>query len=208
VRAVGSTHLGPGPHGAVLFCEIPIPGFSKSFSPDSIASDGVSTLTFTIDNTGSSTLAGGTCSITSVTPTTAAAVAGAGPPGVSFPHGLLDFLIESCSPGDTVTFTITYPDPLPAGAEYWKYGPTPSNPTPDWYMLPAIIAGNTVTFDITDGGLGDDDLAPNGTIDDPGGPGAAAAVPAMPVWALALLALLLLLVMARRAMRTDATDGA
>jgi hypothetical protein len=68
------------------------------------------------------------------------------------------------------------------------------------------LDGNTVTFDITDGGLGDDDLVPNGTIDDPGGPGAGAAVPAMPLWALAVLALLLLAA-ARLVMRTRAAHG-
>jgi uncharacterized repeat protein (TIGR01451 family) len=158
--------------------------------------------------TGSISDIGGTCSITSVTPTTAAAVAGSGPPGVSFPHGLLDFLIDFCSPGDTVTFTITFPAPLPAGTQYWKYGPTPSNPSPDWYTIPAIIAGNTVTYDVTDGGLGDDDLTPNGTIDDPAGPGAAAAVPTMPLWALLVLALLLLLAAARLAMGARAPHRA
>jgi hypothetical protein len=39
-----------------------------------------------------------------------------------------------------------------------------------WYVLPATIAGNTATVSITDGGLGDDDLAVNGAIVDPGGP--------------------------------------
>jgi hypothetical protein len=35
----------------------------------------------------------------------------------------------------------------------------------------AVIEGNTVSFTITDGGLGDDDLSANGSITDPGGPG-------------------------------------
>jgi len=142
--------------------------------------------------TGSISDLGGTCSLNAVVATTAAAVAGAGPPGVTFPHELIDFDVDSCSPGDTVTFTVVYPDPLPAGTQYWKYGPTPSDATPHWYTIPAAIAGNTVTFTITDGDLGDDDLAANGTIDDPGGGGVAAAVPTMPEWALIFLALLLL----------------
>jgi len=51
----------------------------------------------------------------------------------------------------------------------------------------------------TDGGLGDDDLAANGTLVDQGGPGApgagagAAMVPTLSEWALLLLAALLLL---------------
>jgi hypothetical protein len=74
-------------------------------------------------------------------------------------------------------------------------------------VLPATIVGNTATFSITDGGLGDDDLLANGTIVDQGGPGlgggAAAAVPASSGWMLATLALLMLLgvPLARRRVR-------
>jgi hypothetical protein len=52
-----------------------------------------------------------------------------------------------------------------------------------------------LTFSITDGALGDDDLAANGVIVDQGGPGAAvigaAAVPTLSQWMLVLLALLM-----------------
>jgi len=48
-----------------------------------------------------------------------------------------------------------------------------------------------VTFSITDGGLGDDDLTANGTIVDPGGPGEAPAVPTMGEWAMIIMTLLL-----------------
>lgn len=63
---------------------------------------------------------------------------------------------------------------------------------PHWYMyiLPATVAGNTVTFTITDGGLGDDDLTPNGAIFDQGGAGAAG-IPTLSEWTLILLGLLL-----------------
>lgn len=73
-----------------------------------------------------------------------------------------------------------------------KYGPTAGNPTPHWYQLPATIAGDTVTFSITDGGLGDDDLTANGTIVDQGGPGVPP--PAVPIsdWAMILLTLLMM----------------
>ena len=65
----------------------------------------------------------------------------------------------------------TAPTPLPLSTEYWKYGPTADNATPHWYPLPmATVAGNAITFEITDGGLGDDDLTVNGTIVDQGGP--------------------------------------
>jgi hypothetical protein len=91
-------------------------------------------------------------------------------PGTLFPHGLFAFSATGCTPGSTLTFTIVYPAPI-GRAVYWKYGPTADNPAPHWYVLPATIAGNTATFTITDGGLGDDDLIANGTIVDQGGPG-------------------------------------
>jgi len=97
--------------------------------------------------------------------------AGSAPAGILFPQGLFDFTTTGCTPGSAITMTITYPAPLPAGTQYWKYGPTPGNAVPHWYVLPAAIAGNTATFTITDGAMGDDDLAANGTIVDQGGPG-------------------------------------
>ena len=122
----------------------------------------------------------------------------ASPPGYTFPHGLFSFSASGCKPGSTLTLRMKLPSAPPAGASYWKWGPTPDNRTPHWYQLPAVIDGDTVTFSITDGGLGDDDLTTNGTIVDPGGlavraAGAAdgiAAVPTLNEWALMLLGLL------------------
>jgi trimeric autotransporter adhesin len=99
--------------------------------------------------------------------------------------------------GSTITMIVIYPTALPAGTQYWKYGPTAAQPTPHWYTLPATIAGNTATFSITDGGLGDDDLVANGTFVDqggpgaPGAPGASAAIPTLGEWALIVLAAML-----------------
>ena len=116
---------------------------------------------------------------------------------VDFPHGLFDFTTVGCAPGAAITMTVTYPSALPPGTRYFKYGPTPTNPAPHWYVLPATIAGNTARFDITDGALGDDDLAANGTIVDQGGPGvggpSAITTPTVSAGRLAALALLLLL---------------
>jgi hypothetical protein len=122
--------------------------------------------------------------------------AGTAPAATTFPHGLFDFTASACTPGSTITMTVTYPQPLLTGTQYWKYGPTPSNPAPHWYVLPATITGNSVTFTITDGQLGDDDLAANGTIVDQGGPGvpgSAIAVPTLSEWAMLLLAGLVML---------------
>jgi len=121
--------------------------------------------------------------------------AGTAPGGVTFPHGLFDFTLSGCTPGSTITMTITYPATLPVGTLYWKYGPIPGGPSPRWYVLPATISGNVATFAITDGAMGDDDLAANGAIVDQGGPGvpgAAVATPTLSEWAMILMALLML----------------
>jgi YVTN family beta-propeller protein len=118
----------------------------------------------------------------------------AGTAPATFPFGLLDFVLLACNTGSTVTLSIQFPGTIPAGSVYWKYGPTPTQPTPHWYVLPATISGNTVTFSITDGGLGDDDLTANGTVVDQGGPGGGPARPAVPALdraARAMLAVLL-----------------
>jgi hypothetical protein len=119
--------------------------------------------------------------------------AGTAPAGVVFPHGLFDFATTGCTPGSTLGFTITYPAALSAGTQYWKYGPRTGQPAA-WYVLPATIAGATATFSITDGGLGDDDLAANGAIVDQGGPGSGGALvaPTLSEWAIVLLAMMLM----------------
>jgi trimeric autotransporter adhesin len=133
--------------------------------------------------------------------------AGSAPAGIAFPHGLFDFTVSGCTPGATITMTMTYPQALATGTQYWKYGPTPGNPAPHWYVLPATIGGSTATFSITDGSTGDDDLAANGTIVDQGGPGvpvppvAAVPVPTLSEWMLALMAALMLLAAMRAGRR-------
>jgi hypothetical protein len=165
-----------------------------TFSGPSATGSGIVTASFTGGGAGCTYV---TPQLIPVTGAAASPPAGTAPAGVTFPHGLFDFRTTGCTPGSTLAFTITYPAALPAGTQYWKYGPRTGFPAA-WYMLPATITGNTVTFSITDGGLGDDDLAANGTIVDQGGPGVpgggAGALPQVPTlseWALALLALAL-----------------
>jgi hypothetical protein len=113
------------------------------------------------------------------------------PTGISFPHGLFNFTLNGCTPGGAVTLNITYPSAIPAGTQYWKYGPTPNNASPHWYTIPSSIAGSTMTFSITDGDTGDDDTTVNGVIVDQGGPGlqaAPTAIPTLSEWGLILLA--------------------
>jgi YVTN family beta-propeller protein len=108
---------------------------------------------------------------------------GSPPPlaGVTFPQGLFDFAVAGDAAGFTATFTLTFPQALPPGTIYYKYGPTAANTTPHWYPFPAVINGNTITFSITDGGLGDDDLTANGVIIDPSGPGVPVQPPPIPM---------------------------
>jgi hypothetical protein len=120
------------------------------------------------------------------------------PPCVTFPYGLFEFTAVCPSEGGTLTLTVTYPNPLPPGTQYWKYGSTSRNATPHWYVLPATITGNTAIFTIADGGLGDDiPGTPDGAIVDQGGPGApgagngATGIPTLSEWGLLLLGLVL-----------------
>jgi uncharacterized repeat protein (TIGR01451 family) len=166
--------------------------------------------------TASFTGGGPTCSFANarlipVTGDPASPPASSAPVGVVFPHGLFTFTITGCTPAATLAFTITYPSPV--SGNYWKYGPKPGVPASSWYMLPATFSGNTVTFSITDGGLGDDDLAANGTVVDQGGPGVGGAavaptpVPTLSQWMLALLAMLVLGAGLRRIARRSDPGG-
>lgn len=121
-----------------------------------------------------------------------------GAAGYVFSQGLFDVVVDGCPGAAAVTITLTYPQAFPAGAVYMKYGPTPTQNAPHWYPFPAAtIAGNTVTLPLTDGGVGDDDLAANGSIADPGGVGLAvaasggASIPTLSQWGMLLLSLLL-----------------
>ena len=132
-----------------------------------------------------------------------------GTAGFVFSQGLFDVVVGGCPNGATVTVTLTYPQPFPPGAVYLKYGPTPSQNAPHWYPFAgATIAGTTVTLVLTDGVLGDDDLAQNGTIADPGGvalalaPGGATGIPTLSQWGVFLLSLLLAAAAGLNARRT------
>ncbi|THT97697.1 DUF11 domain-containing protein [Lampropedia puyangensis] len=88
-----------------------------------------------------------------------------------FPHGVFDFELIGCDPGSTVTVTTEWPNLLNITG-YLKYGPTPtSRGRSIWYPPQNLkIVGRAISFTITDGGWGDDDLTANGIIRDPGGP--------------------------------------
>jgi len=121
-----------------------------------------------------------------------------GKPDLVFPYGFFSFNITGLEPNQTVIVTITYPDNIPIGSEYWKYGPNgslpPRDPNPHWYKIPigSDDGDNVITLTLQDGGAGDDDGAANGWIVDQGGIGnPAAQAPALtPIGIAALIGLL------------------
>ena len=128
---------------------------------------------------------------------TIASVGAALPPGVTLPHGVVALRLELGTAGSEAQVVLTYPEALPAGAVYYKYGPVVKNGPARWYPFQgAQISGNTVTLTLKDGAVGDDDLTDNSVISDPGGvavlstpdPAGAKAIPTLGEWALALLA--------------------
>lgn len=143
--------------------------------------------------TGSLSASGNTWTVTSASFT---AVPAATPPaGVTFPNGILDLQLGTGTSGSNATVVVQYSTPVPAGAVYMKYGKTQSNQTDHWYQLPsdrAVFAQDrmSVTLTLTDGGVGDHDLAANGSIVDPGGPALVTptAIPTLTEWTMIVLA--------------------
>ncbi|MGB3067780.1 MAG: IPTL-CTERM sorting domain-containing protein [Ottowia sp.] len=101
------------------------------------------------------------------------------PSNMSFPFGLAGFTLSGGEAGSQATVELTYPQTLPTGAKYYKFGKTADNTQDHWYEYPnATISGNKVVLTLTDGTTGDDDLAANGVIRDPGGIAVLADAPA------------------------------
>jgi len=143
------------------------------------------------------TLSGGQAGCTLVNPAFVPVAPLQPPPGLTFPFGLFAFETAGCGVGQTINIQIVYSSPLLAGSIYYKYGPTPGggqNAVDHWYQLPgATVIGDTVTFSITDGGIGDDDLVADGSIHDQGGPASSLGIiPTLDEWGLLLLGLVLL----------------
>ncbi|MBD9406071.1 IPTL-CTERM sorting domain-containing protein [Acidovorax sp. ACV02] len=133
----------------------------------------------------------------------------AAPQGVSFPLGLLALNLSGGVQGSDATVTLQFTTPVPAGAVYMKYGPSPDGyncqgaacAQPHWYELPANRAALapdrlSATLTLTDGGLGDHDGAANQFIQDPGGfalagaPAGAQSIPTLGEWGMLLLSAL------------------
>ena len=117
-------------------------------------------------------------------------------------HAPLGLVLGRVAGNGDAQVTVHFTTPVPQGAVYYKYGPSPDGlgctgaacAQPHWYALPgAQFApdGLSVTFTLADGGVGDSDSVPH-QITDPGMPVLLApqAIPALGPWALALLSLL------------------
>lgn len=142
---------------------------------------------------------GPACGFATVDYQSAASVSppGVAPPaGYVFPYGVLSFrTAASCGAGASVNLTLSYPQPLPPGARFFKYGPPSPGAAPSWYEHPAQLSGQQLSYSVSDNGQGDlNPLA--GVIEDPGGvaywigPGEPAPIPALGPWGLGVLAAL------------------
>ena len=131
-----------------------------------------------------------TCGFESAQFPSATAVGGTLPAGLSFAQGAFGFTTTQCGKGAALTLTLTFDQPLAANTQLFKFNGS------TWVGFPASISGNTVTYQVTDGGAGDSNPV-EGVITDPvavGAPLLAAVVPT-PVptlgqWALVLLSLM------------------
>ena len=91
------------------------------------------------------------------------------------PYG--EYAFDSTSCVGTVTMVITYPQALPANVQFWKYGPATATvggavAPSTWFQLGGVTLSNdrkTVTYSISDNGVGDSD-ATVGSISDPFAP--------------------------------------
>ncbi|WP_298214713.1 fibronectin type III domain-containing protein [Acidovorax sp.] len=147
--------------------------------------------------TAMATLSGGGASCTLNPSNTSFMTPSSAPAGRSLPHGGFEFLATGCSGGATIT--LVYPDPLPAGVQFWKFGPaTAGAPTSTWFAWSGATLSTdrrTVVYTVTDNGVGDSDPA-TGRIRDPFVPALAAVgadavgIPVNNPWALALMAVL------------------
>jgi hypothetical protein len=128
---------------------------------------------------------------------------GDAPAGVTFPYGFFEFIVNGVTPGDCTTVTIYLPKNTSI-TTYYKYGPTPADPTDHWYefMYDAQTGAQIfheatqtrIVLHLCDGQRGDDDLIANGTIVDQGGPGilqGSTPIPTLTEWGAIILALLL-----------------
>ena len=147
-------------------------GLSNVASATTISTSASQVITAT--NTGIVTLYTSSGTIENLTAVPESSMPTEGKPNLQFPHGFFEFEITGLALGETVTVTLELPTNVPEGTQYWKYGPTPTDPTPHWYQITmgSDDGDNIITITLTDNGLGDDVLTgQDGIIVDQGGPG-------------------------------------
>lgn len=156
----------------------------------------VSTPVSGMAGTGSATLSGGgpSCTLSPASGFGAVTHPAADKP---MPYG--EYAFESTSCTGTVTMAITYPEALPTGVQFWKFGPATVAvggvvAASRWFPLSGVTLSadrKTVTYSITDNGAGDSD-ATVGSIRDPFAPVVPpSAVPVDAPWALVSLSVML-----------------
>lgn len=144
--------------------------------------------------TATATLSGGGASCT-LDPTSGfASLSNPAPAGKTMLYGEYAFQASGCTA--SVTMTLEYPQPLPQGVQFWKYGPATVGATSStWFPLAGVtlsVDRKTVSYTITDNGVGDSDPVA-GAIRDPfalvAGPVVSdpASIPVDAPWALGLL---------------------
>ena len=174
---------------SVEFRVVPCRAGTNTLTASARATDGSTTLDDVGDPVSLQVAAGSTCSSIVTTPAGPLTInASAGrmvdpvvvpladlptpPRDMALPYGAISFSIEDVSVGAAVTVTLTAPGPAAGYAKFAAGG---------WTRLPSAVAvGNTVTFVLVDGGVGDADGVANGRIDDPGAVIARAAPPSPP----------------------------
>jgi uncharacterized delta-60 repeat protein len=96
--------------------------------------------------------------------------------GVTFPYGLFDWTVTGLANEQSITVTMTFPNPVPDGVKYWKVV------SGGWTDMTSLLSRNPIDnkvlyLTITDGGFGDLDGLANGQITDPGGIAISAVTP-------------------------------
>lgn len=151
------------------------PPFSAQTVPSTGTAAGVASASFVSAN------GGPTCRFDAANTAFVAAPASYPINGLSLPHGMFKFKMIGCAPGFTARITVNWPS-LAGLATYVKYGRTTTASAYIFYAPSNLgINGNSASFDVTDGGLGDDDFSVNGEVIDPSGPVVGTATEATPV---------------------------
>ena len=78
---------------------------------------------------------GPTCTLVGADTSATAPPAGA-PAQLVFPYGVFQFRASGCVPGSALQIAITYPNPLPANVQFWKYGPAAPAAASTWFAYP------------------------------------------------------------------------